>query len=96
MPGLKFGRTGRGRNVDDDETRGVSWQRLEFAGVTAFALTMSCLFIGQAAEHFAAQVQASPTQMAAARPRFNAIDYATTGAVKNATVIIGPCEDRRP
>jgi hypothetical protein len=34
--------------------------------------------------------------VAQAKPKFNAIDYADTGSTKSATVIIGPCDTRRP
>ena len=80
--------------VDEEDIRRISWRRLEFAGVTAFAVALSCLFIGQAAQDYAAKVSPPPTQTAKARPRFNAIDYATTGSVKSGVVVIGPCDDR--
>jgi hypothetical protein len=82
--------------VEDDEVKRVSWRRLEAVSVVAFGLTMSCVFVGQFAEEFASQVAPSPTQMAQSKPKFNVIDYAETGAIKNATVIIGPCDTRRP
>ncbi len=82
--------------MEDDEDKRFSWRRLEFVSLVAFGVTMSCFLIGQSAEQFASQVAPAPTQMAQSKPRFNAIDYAETGAVKNATVIIGPCDTRRP
>ena len=77
--------------MDDEADKRGTRRRLEWVSVAAFGLTMGCLFIGQTAEQFASQVEPSPTAVAAAKPRFNAIDYAQTGAVNGATVIIGPC-----
>ena len=82
--------------MDDDKVARVSWRRLELVSVVAFGLTMACLFIGQSAEQFASQVTPAETKIAQAKPKFNVIDYAETGAIKNATVIIGPCDTRRP
>jgi hypothetical protein len=79
--------------VDEEDIRRISWRRLEFAGATAFAVALSCLFIGQAAQQYAAVV-APVTVVAKAAPTFNAIDYATTGALKSGLVVIGPCGDR--
>ena len=80
--------------MDEEDIRPISWRRLEFAGVTAFAVALSCFFIGQAAEQFAAQMTPPTTVVAKAAPKFNAIDYATTGSVKGGVVVIGPCDDR--
>ncbi|HXT06629.1 MAG TPA: hypothetical protein VN715_06815 [Roseiarcus sp.] len=80
--------------MDEEDIGRISWRRLEFAGVTAFAVAVSCLFIGQAAEQYAAQVAPLPVIAAKVSPKFNAIDYATTGAVKSGLVVIGPCGDQ--
>jgi len=79
---------------DEEDIRRVSWRRLEFAGVTAFSVALSCLLIGQAAEQYAAEVAPPPVVAVKAAPKFNAIDYATTGAVKSGLVVIGPCDER--
>ena len=79
--------------MDDNDIRRISWRRLEFAGVTAVAVALSCLFIGQAAEQYAEVISPpASSQVAKAAPNFNAIDYATTGAVKSGMVVIGPCD----
>jgi hypothetical protein len=84
----------------------LNWfQRLEFATVAAATITVVCLMIGQGAERYAASPlptaialddqNAAPTKPEARRaPSFNAIDYATTGALKGRTVVISPCSDR--
>jgi hypothetical protein len=80
--------------VDDEDIPRVSWRRLEFAGVTAFAVAVSCLLVGQAAELYAARTAPEPSVTANSAPKFNVIDYATTGATKGGVVIIGPCDER--
>jgi hypothetical protein len=80
--------------VDDEDIRPISWKRLEFAGVTAFAVALGCFFIGQTAQQYAAQMTPPVAVAAKAAPKFNAIDYATTGSVKGGVVVIGPCDDR--
>jgi hypothetical protein len=82
--------------MDQEQEGRSSLRRLEVVGATAFAVTLGCLLIGQTAARYSAQVQPAPPQTAQSKPVFNAIDYATTGAVKNATVIIGPCDSRKP
>ncbi len=82
--------------MGQEQEKKSSFRRLELVGASALALTLGCLFIGQTAERYAAQVKPTTTQTAQSKPVFNAIDYATTGAVKNATVIIGPCDTRKP
>ncbi len=77
-------------------------QRLEFAGATAAAITLICLIVGQSAERYVEG--AAPVAVAVADPNpgaprpgtravpiFNAIDYATTGAIKGQSVVISPC-----
>jgi hypothetical protein len=82
--------------VDEDEGRGGGWRRLEMVSLAAFGLAMVCLFIGESAEQFASQYGPSTAPVALSKPKFNAIDYAETGSTKSATVIIGPCDTRRP
>ena len=82
--------------MDDQDNPRVSWRRLEFAGVAAIAVTVACTLIGQTAEHYAASLQPPPSEAVASRPAFNAIDYATTGALKSGLVVIGPCDTRQP
>ncbi len=82
--------------MDEDEIPRWSWRRLEFAGVAAFSVTMACLLIGQTAQQYAAQIVGPTAETAQAQPRFNAIDYAATASIKNGTVVIGPCDLRKP
>jgi hypothetical protein len=82
--------------VKEEDVNRPTWRRLELVSVSAFAVTLGCLFLGQAAQRYAMQLQTPAPQVAKTKPVFNAIDYATTGAIKNATVIIGPCDTRRP
>jgi hypothetical protein len=81
--------------VDEQDYPSFSWRRLEFAAVVAAAATVGCLFIGQTAEKFAENTGVAAAQVDD-KPKFNAIDYATTGATKSGQVIIGPCDTRRP
>ena len=80
--------------MDEDDIRPISWRRLEFAGVTAIAVTLSCFFVGQMAEQYAAEIAPPVVVAAKPAPKFNAIDYATTGSVKGGVVVIGPCDER--
>jgi hypothetical protein len=82
--------------VEEEGVKRLAWRRLELVIVSAFAVTLGCLFIGQTAQRYAMQLQARATQVAKTKPIFNAIDYATTGALKSGTVIIGPCDAPRP
>ncbi len=87
---------------DQAETPG-RFKNVGFAAIWAAVLTLACVIIGQTAEQFADtmaapnSVVASASDMkkgnaaAAVKPQFNAIDYATTGAIKGQTVIISPC-----
>lgn len=80
--------------MDEEDIPRMSWRRLEFAGVTAFAVALGCLLIGQVAEQYAAKLAPPPVVAAKVPAKFNAIDYATTGAVKGGIVVIGPCDER--
>jgi len=80
--------------VIEDEPVRSPWRGIELASVAALAVTMAALFIGQAAEQYAAQNISPVAETAQAQPRFNAIDYAATAAIKGGTVIIGPCDAR--
>jgi hypothetical protein len=79
----------------EEETKPI-WRRLESAAVTALALTLLGLFVGQSAQQYAAQNAAPAVETAKMQPRFNAIDYATTASIKSGTVIIGPCDTHKP
>jgi hypothetical protein len=78
--------------MDEELETRARRRRLEFAGATALAISLACLFVGQSAEHFAAGITAPSVEVAKAPPHFNAIDYATTAAIKGGTVVIGPCD----
>ncbi len=80
-----------GHVVDEEEGKQVSWRRLELLGLAAFGITMTCLYAGQSLERYASQFGPAAAQLVDTKPKFNAIDYAETGATKNAVVIIGPC-----
>jgi len=80
--------------VNDSEIKSNPWARLETIAVAALVVTVLCVFIGETAQQYAAQNAPAATETAQARPRFNAIDYAQTGAIKTGTVIIGPCDDK--
>jgi hypothetical protein len=80
--------------VDEDESGHSKRRNIEFAAVTAVVATLLCLFLGQAAQQFAAITTTPETPIAQTPPRFNAIDYARTASVKGATVVIGPCDNR--
>jgi hypothetical protein len=82
--------------VEEEDVKRAVWRRLELVSVSAFAVTLGSLLLGQAVQRYAMQLQAPAPQVAKTKPVFNVIDYATTGAIKNATVIIGPCDTRRP
>lgn len=87
---------------DQAETPG-SHKNVSFAAISAGFLTLFCIIIGQGAERLAGSVTPANSSLMAgadtkssnsstiAKPKFNAIDYATTGAIKGQTVIISPC-----
>jgi hypothetical protein len=83
-----------GACVDQDETKPISFRRLEFVGVVAASVTLLCLFVGQEAQQYAAQFAQPEVAAAKMQPRFNAIDYATTASIKGGVVVIGPCDTR--
>jgi hypothetical protein len=65
-----------------------------FAAAWAAVLTVACVLIGQSAAIYVGlngplDASAGPTKLA--RPNFNTIDFATTGALKGQTVVISPC-----
>jgi hypothetical protein len=93
----RFSENGR-MQVEKDPT--VSGKRVQFAALAAVIITFTCIFIGETAQQFAdnlapAASHAPELGASASQPRFNAIDYATTAAVKGATVIIGPCDAQK-
>ncbi len=66
--------------------------RVSFAALWAAAITLICVFVGQAAEQYAS-VMSSPSAQTAnnSTVKFNVIDYGATGAIKGQPIIIGPC-----
>ena len=79
---------------EDDEKESPR-KTFGFAAAWAGGLTFLCILIGTGAQQFADSVEATPPVVAAIlakKPTFNAIDYATTGAIKGETVILSPCE----
>lgn len=79
----------------DEANRGV-WRRYERLGVIALGAALLCLFLGQAAQDYAARFVAPATETAKIQPRFNAIDYATNASLKSGIVVIGPCDTHKP
>ncbi len=78
----------------EDEQPTSSRKTIGFAAGSAAALSLLCIFIGEGARHFADSLD-SPILAAAQtgkKPTFNAIDYATTGAIHGQTVILSPCD----
>jgi hypothetical protein len=80
--------------VEREETKSMSFRRLEFVGVVAASATLLCLFVGQEAQQYAARVTQPEVATAKMQPRFNAIDYDTTASIKGGAVVIGPCDTR--
>jgi hypothetical protein len=66
-----------------------------FAALSAAGLTLLCVAVGQSAAQFA-QVAAGPTSQVASTasktPKFNAVDFSATGAIKVQTAVPSPCE----
>jgi hypothetical protein len=74
--------------------------RVQFMAIAAALITFSCVFVGETAQQFAANVAPTATLGAqaiatASPPRFNVVDFATTAAIKGGTVIIGPCDAQK-
>jgi hypothetical protein len=88
--------SGKGRSLDDFEDKRPLWRRLEFAAVTAIVVTLLCVIIGQSAEQLASNTVLEAAQSAKSTRNFNAIDYAATGSIGAAKVVIGPCDTRQP
>jgi hypothetical protein len=88
--------------MDIDPDAPQRFPNIGFAAGWAAAITVVCVIVGQGAEQFAGAV--APTNApatasnddAARTQRFNAIDYAVTGAIKGQTVVIGPCTAANP
>jgi galactitol-specific phosphotransferase system IIC component len=72
------------------------WRKLEFASITAVAVTLLFIVIGQSAEQLADNNGLSLAHADKAKPAFNAIDYASTGSTNKTSVVIGPCDTRKP
>ncbi len=69
------------------------WRKVEFASVTAIAVTLLFVVIGEGVEQIASRSNDDIAQAPKANPQFNAIDYAATGSTK---IVIGPCDTRKP
>jgi hypothetical protein len=80
----------------EDDDKLSPRKTIGFASAWAAGVTLLCIAIGTGAQQFADSVEPSRPLVAAAppakKPVFNAIDYATTGAIKGQTVILSPCE----
>ena len=66
-----------------------------FAALSAAGLTLLCVAVGQSAAQFAEVVAGPTTQVASAAsktPRFNAVDFGATGALKGPNAVPSPCE----
>lgn len=81
--------------MDEQEVKPRSWLRVEFAGIAALAMIFGCLFIGETAEQLAENI-VPVVEDSKLKPQFNAIDYSSTGSTKSATIVIGPCDIKRP
>ena len=81
--------------MDDDEGKGGAFRRLEMVSLAAFAAGDGVPVHRRDGRALCVPIRSEPP-VAQAKPRFNAIDYAETGSTKSATVIIGPCDTRRP
>jgi hypothetical protein len=78
---------------DDEQPRRSA--TLNFAMISAIGMTLICVAIGQGAAQFAELTSTTPAMTAdagAKSSKFNAIDYAATGAVKGQKIVINPCE----
>ena len=82
--------------MDGRESMRAIWRKFEFASITAAVVTVLFVIIGQSAEQLAFSVVGGNTQVGVVKPQFNAIDYASTGAVAKGPVVIGPCATRQP
>ena len=82
--------------MDEELESAARRRRLELAGVTALAISLACVYVGQNVELYADRVTAPKVETAKLRPNFNVIDYATTASIKGGTVIIGPCDTHAP
>jgi hypothetical protein len=79
--------------LDEQETWRPIWRKLEFASVTAIALTLLFVIVGESVEQVAATAVDEVAQAPRGAPKFNAIDYGATGSTK---IVIGPCDTRKP
>ncbi len=64
--------------------------------MTAIAVTVLFVIIGQTAEQVASTTVMGIAQSPKPTPKFNAIDYAATGSTGAAKIVIGPCDTRQP
>ena len=76
------------------------WRKIEFASVTAIAVTLLFVVVGQTVEQVAVnsvvEVAEAPKGASKSTPKFNVIDYAETGSTGGTKIVIGPCDTRRP
>lgn len=81
--------------MDEDNERHQRRKALGFAAFSAACLTVLCVAIGEGASQFA-EIAAGPSTQAIASgpksPRFNAVDFSSTGSIKSQTVVLSPCE----
>lgn len=85
--------------MDGENSATGRFGTFRFAAVWAAGISTVCVLIGQGAEKFAIAAKAPPVEVASAhtpasgaKPIFNAIDYATTSAIRGQTVVIAPCQ----
>ena len=82
--------------MDEERDGRPFWRKIEFAAVTAIAVTLGCVVVGQTAEQLAAVAVVETAQAPQPTPKFNAIDYAQTGSTGASRIVIGPCDTHRP
>ncbi len=82
--------------MDEQEERRRMWRKLEFASVSAIAVALLFVIIGQSAEQLATAAAPEFLQADKVKPGFNAVDYSLTGAIGKPPVVIGPCAARQP
>lgn len=88
--------------MDHDNEAPRRFRNIGFAATWAAAITLICVIVGQTAQKYAldsstnAPIVASTEAAKTSRPQFNVIDYATTGAIKGQTIVIGPCVNEKP
>jgi len=88
--------------MDHETEAPPRFRNIGFAATWAGAITLICIIVGQTAQQYAGDATKNASSVASteaekpSRPLFNAIDYATTGAIRGQTVVIGPCAIDKP